>query len=105
MSANLWGTPLTYKRDLELFVETIKTSIRSASYGGTGRLDGSPYGLRINYMLERYTSLTPREKQEVSANIEYLKHIQQEFNIATRSRESTHNANPTAPVRIFRNYE
>jgi hypothetical protein len=105
MSANPSVIPLTYKRDLELFLEEIKTSIRSASYGGAGRLDGSPYGLRINYMLKRYTSLTPREKQETSANIEYLKHIQKEFDLATHSRASFPDANSTFPVKIFANYQ
>ena len=81
MNAEHLGTPLNFKRDLELFIETIKTSIRCASYGGPGRLDGSPYEPSINYMLERYKSLSPDEKLEVSANIEYLKHVQREFDL------------------------
>jgi hypothetical protein len=79
MSANTCDTLLTFKRDLELFVEMVDTSIRSSRYGGVGKLDGDPYGSGIIDMLERYDELPVREKQEAAANIAYLMEVQQEF--------------------------
>jgi hypothetical protein len=79
MSANTCSTFLTFKRDLELFVEMVETSIRSSRYGGVGKLDGDPYGPGIIDMLERYDELSVREKQEAAADIAYLMEVQQEF--------------------------
>ena len=79
MNTNTCDTLLTFKRDLELFVEMLDTSIRSSRYGGVGKLDGDPYGSGIIDMLERYDELSVRDKQESAANIAYLMEVQQEF--------------------------
>ena len=79
MSDTSFGTQLTFKRDLKLFVEMVETSIRSSRYGGVGKLDGDPYGPGIIDMLERYNALSPREKQETASDIAYLTEVQQEF--------------------------
>jgi hypothetical protein len=73
------GTPETFKRDLELFVEMVETSILSSRYGGVGKLDGDPFGPGIIDMLERYDALPLYEKQESASDIAYLMEVQQEF--------------------------